>query len=197
MNLKQYNLTTYSTIIMNYLKNTGSGKKFEELTSHTNNLIRYGFKKYNVANKFLFYKISFNNGKIIHCSQSDFRHYIKYKYNISMLRCPDEAYIIENNTGVIIKIVEKKYQIVNGTAETKLWSGPSLKREYQILFDEQKNIKFKVEYCFCVNDYFKQKIMLDKKFQVLKKILLENKIVILFGEDDNYYEMLDDWIFNL
>jgi len=55
--------------------------------------------------------------------------YMKNKYNIELFRCPDEAYIIEYTSGrKVIKILEKKEQNVEGSVETKLWSGPSLKK---------------------------------------------------------------------
>lgn len=54
---------------------------------------------------------------------------MKNNYNINLFRNPDEAYIIKYNTGKkIIKILEKKEQHIEGSVETKLWSGPSLKR---------------------------------------------------------------------
>ena len=66
---------------------------------------------------------------------------MKHKYNIKIFRCPDEAYIIEYNTGKIeIKILEKKTQNVSGSVETKLWASPSLKREYQLLLGDKFNI---------------------------------------------------------
>lgn len=59
---------------------------------------------------------------------------MKNKYNIELFRYPDEAYLIEYNTGKkVIKILEKKEQKVEGSVETKLWSGSSLKREYELL----------------------------------------------------------------
>jgi hypothetical protein len=39
--------------------------------------------------------------------------------------------------------------------ETKLWSGPSLKREYEIVLEEL----FEVEYCFCVSEFLQKKIL--------------------------------------
>lgn len=75
---------------------------------------------------------------------------MKNKYNIELFRYPDEAYIIEYNTGKkIIKILEKKNQNVEGSVETKLWSGPSLKREYKLILKDN----LEVHYGFCVNDF--------------------------------------------
>ena len=119
---------------------------------------------------------------------------MKYKYNIDVFRCPDEAYIIEyhNSDKRVIKILEKKEQNVEGSVETKLWSGPSLKREYEILLTN-----FTVHYGFCVSDFLKQKmISKEPKYIILNRILKESGIEVLFGDDDNYFETLDKWINN-
>jgi hypothetical protein len=126
--------------------------------------------------------------------QNAFKIYMKTKYHIDIFRCPDEAYIIEYNTGrKVIKILEKKEQNVDGSVETKLWSGPSLKREYEIVLDGS----FEVHYGFCVNSFLKSKITSsNKKYEILCQILKENNIVCLFGNDADYFETLDSWINN-
>ena len=120
--------------------------------------------------------------------------YMKNKYNIELFRCPDEAYIIEYNTGKkIIKILEKKEQNVEGSVETKLWSGPSLQREYELVLGAD----FEVHYGFCVNEFLKKKLVSkEKKYTTLNKILNETNISVLFGDDDNYFETFDIWLNN-
>lgn len=107
---------------------------------------------------------------------------------------PDEAYIIEYTSGrKIIKILEKKEQNVEGSVETKLWSGPSLKREYELVLGPE----FEVFYGFCVNKFLKNKfISNEKKYTILNTILTENNISVLFGEDENYFETFDTWFNN-
>jgi hypothetical protein len=119
---------------------------------------------------------------------------MKYKYNIEVFRCPDEAYIIEYTTGKkVLKILEKKEQNVEGSVETKLWSGPSLKREYELVVEDA----FEVHYGFCLNEFLKQKITSnEKKYTILTRILNETNIDVLFGNDDNYFETLDKWLNN-
>ena len=116
---------------------------------------------------------------------------MKANYNIDLFRCPDEAYIIKYKTGrKVIKILEKKEQHVEGSVETKLWSGQSFKREYELVLGDD----FEVHYGFCVNDFLKKKLISkDKKYIILNKILNENKISVLFGDDENYFETLDAW----
>jgi hypothetical protein len=119
---------------------------------------------------------------------------MKQNYDINLFRCPDEAYIIEYKNGKkIIKILEKKEQNVEGSVETKLWSGPALKREYELVLNDL----FEVHYSFCVNNFLKNKITSsDQKYVILNKILDEYNIPILFGEDADYFERIDKWIYS-
>lgn len=82
---------------------------------------------------------------------------------------------------------------MSGSVETKLWSGPSLKREYELVLGN----KFEICYGVCVSDYLKKKLIsADKKYTTLLAIFEEHKIVVLFGNDDNYFDTLDNWVNN-
>ena len=177
------------------------GKKFEEETNNEPWLINNGYVKNAItnnkkANKYNYcYVKQYDDKKITYLTQIGLKTYFSTKYNINLFRSPDEAYIIEYNTGdIVVKILEKKAQTNDGSVETKLWSGPSLKREYEIVLGD----KFKVEYAFCLNVYFEEKMMnsTHKKFSTLNTILKESNIRVLFGDDNNYFEMLDNWITN-
>jgi hypothetical protein len=162
------------------------GKLFESKTNNTNRLLNIGFThSINCLIK------TFEDKTIMFLTQTQLKKYIKNKYNIHLFRCPDEAYIIEYNTGKkIIKILEKKEQNVEGSVETKLWSGPSLKREYELMLEQ-----FEVHYGFCVNNYLKIKLTsINKKYTTLNTILNENNIIVLFGDDENYFDTLDNWV---
>ena len=117
---------------------------------------------------------------------------MKNKYNIDIFRLPDEAYIIEYKTGEIyIKILEKKSQNVPGSVETKLWSSPSLKREYEIILGD----KFDVSYGLSVNSYLQNLLTSShKKYTTLNTILQENNIEVLYGDETDYFTKLDLWI---
>jgi hypothetical protein len=119
---------------------------------------------------------------------------MKTKYDIELFRCPDEAYIIEYASGrKVIKILEKKEQNVEGSVETKLWSGPSLKREYEIVLGPD----FEVCYGFCVSEFLKKKLVSnEKKYTVLRTILGEHNIAVLFGDDEGYFDTFDTWFTN-
>ena len=176
------------------------GKIFEEKTNNESKLLEQGYIKKsflnNSKNIYDYYlEKEFEDKIIIFVLQYELKKYIKNKYNIDLFRCPDEAYIIEYKNGnKIIKILEKKEQNVNGSVETKLWSCPSLKREYELVLLEN-NVK--IEYYLCVNNFLKNKLISnDKKYMILNIILNENDIKVLFGEDENYFILLNNWINN-
>lgn len=177
-------------------KNTNlNGKGFEQITDIRNKLFENKFeKKILEKNKYGYYLYkNTNNNKIIYLSQNGLKLYFKKNFNIELFRCPDEAYIIEKDQKYKVKILEKKAQYVEGSIETKLWSGPSLKREYEIIMGE----KFSIEYAFCVSNFLKEKINSDnQKYKILKQILNESNINIFFGDDDNYFDKIYEWINN-
>jgi hypothetical protein len=124
--------------------------------------------------------------------QTGLKTFIKNKYDIELFRCPDEAYIIEYKSGrKVIKILEKKEQNVEGSVETKLWAGPALKREYELLLGDG----FEVYYGFCLSSFLKDKMTSgDKKYTTLHTILSEAHIDVLFGDDDDYFARFDAWL---
>jgi hypothetical protein len=93
----------------------------------------------------------------------------------------------------IVLVDPNKTQNVDGSVETKLWSGPSLKREYELILGDG----FKIFYGFCVSVFLEKKFTsTDKKFITLNQILSENDISVLFGDNQNYFETLDLWLNN-
>ena len=193
-----------STLNMIVNKGTGAGgtntnyygKKFEEKTNNELRLLNDGYIKSSLTKtpkKVYDYYISktYEDKTIIFVLQNGLKMYMKNKYNIELFRCPDEAYIIEYNTGKkVIKILEKKEQNVEGSVETKLWSGPSLKREYELVLGDE----FEVHYGFCLSEFLKKKLISnEKKYEILNKILAESNIAVLFGDDENYFETFNNW----
>ncbi len=141
------------------------GKKFEEKTNNQQRLLEMGYTKNSFTKKpkkqydYYLSKI-FEDKTIVFVLQNGLKMYMKNKYNIDLFRCPDEAYIIEYKHGrKVIKILEKKEQNVDGSVETKLWSGPSLKKEYEIVLGPE----FEVFYGFCVNEFLKKKTYFKPK----------------------------------
>lgn len=196
------NATDNAPLIIN--KGTGAGgantnyygKRFEEKTNGQQRLLEMGYTKNSLKKKKYDYYLSktFEDKTIVFVSQNGLKKYMKNKYNIDLFRCPDEAYIIEYTSGrKAIKILEKKEQNVDGSVETKLWSGPSLKREYELVLGRE----FEVSYGFCVSEFLKNKLISNnKKYTILNTIFNENNIVILFGDDENYFESVYTWFNN-
>lgn len=169
------------------------GKSFECKTSVEERLHSIGFVKKKMNNSKYGYYLEYilQDTIIIYLTQSGLKTYFKLKYGIILCRNPDEVYIIKTNDNCIIKILEKKEQHCNGSVETKLWSGPSLKREYEIILGN----KFIVDYAYCINNFLSEKFNSDNlKYNVLKQILKENNITILHADNKNYYEQLEHWI---
>jgi hypothetical protein len=165
------------------------GSTFEKKTNSSLILCKHKFKL-NSIGKIQYLSGILNKHNVIFIKGKHFISYIKNIYHIETLRYPDEAYIINLGDITYIKILEKKAQHVSGSNETKLWAGPSLKREFEIIFGN----KFKITYGFCLNEYFKNKFATEKKFTILNQILKEDNISIMFGDDSDYFEKLLEWI---
>jgi hypothetical protein len=173
------------------------GKMFEEKTNNYKKLLELGYieNKFSDKSKYNYYlSKKYDDKTVIFTSQNGLKKYMKYKYDIDLFRCPDEAYIIEYTSGKIeIKILEKKEQNTEGSVETKLWAATSLKREYELVVGDS----FDVFYCLCVSKFLQDKLLSqDKKYFILNKIFIENNITVLYGDDENYFELLDKWINN-
>lgn len=177
------------------------GKKFEDKTNNEKRLlamgyIKHSFTKHNVSKKAYDYYLTktFHDKKITFVLQNGLKMYMKNKYDINLFRCPDEAYIIEYNSGEkFIKILEKKEQNMAGSVETKLWASPSLKREYELVLGKNYN----VSYSLCINSYLQNLLQSPcKKYIILNKILKENDIDVLYGDNKNYFKTLDLWLKN-
>ena len=178
-------------------KNTNYyGKQFEEKTSSENFLINNGFirKEYpSSSTKYNYYLHKIYEDKhMFFMFQNGLKKFAKNRYNLDLFRCPDEAYIIEFNDGrKVVNIIEKKEQNREGSVETKMWSCPSLKREYELIF----GVEFSIEYSLCINEFLENKIKSNEtKYNILKIILQENKINILFGDNENYLETLRNYL---
>ena len=205
--MSELNTTEENTQLKIINKGTGAGgantnycgKKFEEKSNNQQRLLEMGYTRNSFTkkpqNKFDYYlSKTFEDKTIRFVLQSGLKKYMKNKYNIEMFRCPDEAYIIEYTSGrKVIKILEKKAQKGPGSVETKLWSGPSLKREYELVLGAE----FEVFYGFCVSEFLKNKLISnEKKYTILNTICNETNIAVLFGDDENYFETFDTWFNN-
>lgn len=180
-------------------KNTNlNGKKFEDVTDCQK--IISDFNKVIInKSKFGYYlsksvKLNESETTYTFVLQSGLKLYFKTQYNIDLFRYPDEAFIIVNDRVIELYIIEKKEQKVEGSVETKLWSSPSLKREYEITLETLKDFEVKVHYILCLSNFFKDKFENNLKYKTLKRILDENNIKVLYGKDENYFEDLKNII---
>jgi hypothetical protein len=177
-------------------KNTNvNGKSFEDKTDNKKRLLKIGYKEsiINAKKEKSKYNFYLEKDNMVYVTQNGFKTFCKKNYNIDAIRNPDEAYIIKKDNKTIIKILEKKAQNMEGSVETKLWACIGLKREYEIDFGEN----FIIEYAFCLSTFLQKKIESnDKKYIILKRILEENNIKILYGDDEDYFDKLDNWINN-
>ena len=179
------------------------GKKFEDKTNNERRLLEQGYtKQYYTDKKFkktpahseYYLSKTFEDKTVVFVLQGGLKRYMKQKYDIELFRCPDEAYIIQYNSEekILLKVLEKKEQSGEGSVETKLWAGPTLKREYELVLGEN----FRVEYGLCVSKFLQGKFTsTDKKYVTLNTILKkEHNIPILFGDAEDYFETLDKWL---
>ncbi len=183
------------------MKNSANinGKYYEVLTDSFNRLLKLNFDKNKIVikPKFNYHYLlrkEYNDKLIEFSHQSGFKKFVKEKYNIDLFRNPDEAFIINRTTKTKIVIVEKKFQIVTGSCDIKLWASPTLKKEYEILFKDLKNVQ--IEYVLSVNNWLMNKINSDAtKYKILLEILKKENIIVLCGDHNNYFKQLDKIVF--
>ena len=137
-------------------KTNENGLYFEQTTALDTALIDAG---YQISG----HSVYSSNQKIgLSVQKHDFYKYflepkhINYtKYN-SKKWLPDECFVnLQNNT---VYIIEKKFQNSSGSVDEKLPNCDFKKKEYEKLC---LPLKFKVEYLYVFNDWFKQKVYKD------------------------------------
>jgi hypothetical protein len=197
-------------------KNTNrEGKGFEALTDNIPHLIEQGFEReqWNKTSKHgftlskIFYggldmggegaveNIQLGGKRIIYLAQGGFKCYMEKEYGLQFPRNPDEAYLVLYSDGrKVMKILEKKAQSVEGSADTKLMAANAFREEYRFFGEGQ----FKVEYAFCLSDFFKEKFestaKKNRKYLFLRQLLKREGIEVFYGEDADYFERLEKWI---
>jgi hypothetical protein len=174
------------------------GKRFEEKTSNRARLLADGYTIHSIAEKKeqmknnVFLSKRFGDKTVVFVEQHALRVYIKHKYNRDVYRNPDEAYILEYDNGrKVIKILEKKEQNVEGSVDTKLWCALGFIECYTIELHD-----FEVQYAFCVSNFLQKQIEANQgKYKAFNVSLRNHRVPILYGDDDNYFERLDAWIY--
>lgn len=177
------------------------GKTFEQKTENESRLLDQGFVKHSIIEKnkgkFNYYweKRESPTSATVYLTQGALKLYFKKHFNVSMHRCPDEAYLIQNENQYILKILEKKCQNVSGSVDTKLLAGNGFIRDYQKCLKTVTTASFTIVYAFCISEFLKKEYILPTpKSNNLREILEEDNIAVLFGDDEDYYQQLDNWI---
>ena len=176
-----------------------NGIAFENKTDNETRLISNGFVRKNITGKektkYGYYLEKIDAKYTIHfVKQNGLIYYMSLFHQKELFREVDEAYIIIDNItrNINVKILEKKNQNGGGSVEDKLCLGHHFKFvEYPVCLGD----KFQVEYAFCISTFLKKKYNSDhKKWKIIKETNEKNNIPVLFGDDDDYYSKLDDWI---
>ena len=176
-----------------------NGIAFENKTDNETRLISNGFVRKNITGKektkYGYYLEKIDAKHTIHfVKQNGLKYYMFHFHQKELFREVDEAYIfIDNITHTItVKILEKKNQNGNGSVEDKLLHGHYFKFiEYPGCLGEN----FKVEYAFCISSFLKNQYISDhKKWKINRESNEKNNIPVMFGDDEDYYSKLDEWI---
>jgi hypothetical protein len=171
-----------------------SGKGFEEKTNNARRLLANGFVRKSIGKKgYYLEKILTPTNTIVYLTQTGMKAYFSHFFNKKLFRCPDEAYLFRNNDKYILKVLEKKAQNVSGSVIDKLQIGHYMQYEYRTCLGEN----FEFQYAFCLSAFLKSEYMSDThRFQILREYNQKEKVEVLFGDDENYFELLDKWINN-
>lgn len=178
-------------------KAINEGKEFELKVNLKNALMeKYNFKEdilyKGTKSNYLFLKKG--NYKYYYMAQNAFIHFVRYKFNlekydsVTLGRIPDEVLIIEDeNNNLIIKVIEVKFQGVDGSVEDKVMLGPKLKLEYLNYFESKLNKKVHVDIIYTLNKFLYDSLKGEKnKWQTTKKEMDVNKILYFNGNETNY-----------
>lgn len=170
-----------------------SGLPFEEKTGNQARLQEGGYSMVAMqgGGKFSYY---LEKDGVVFMMKGGLKTYMKEKFGVEIFREPDEAYLIRRATRYVLKILEKKNQNTDGSVDTKLLAGPGFLEEYAWSLKDA-GARIDVEYGFCLSNFLKEKVMSEKpKWQALRDINKKYGITLLFGDDEDYFEKLDEWL---
>jgi hypothetical protein len=173
-----------------------NGLSFEKKTSNELRLLSNGFVRKSIPNSkakygYYFEKEISPTESIVYVTQSGLKLYFAHFFGKEMCREPDEAYLFRNGDKSVLKILEKKNQTVSGSVDTKLLAGIGFIDEYEYLLGDN----FKVHYAFCISQFLKKDYISESvKSKALRHINQKHGIAVLYGDDENYFETLDDWL---
>jgi hypothetical protein len=168
-----------------------SGLPFEAKTSNEQRLEAAGFLRQRIPGSNGKYAYYLQKGDTVFMMKGGLKLYMRKTFGANIFREPDEAYIEKRGDRFVLKILEKKNQMVSGSVDTKLLAGLGFLEEYRMSLGEN----FDVEYAFCVSKFLKDNIVSDEpRWRLLREINKKYGIELLYGDDTDYFEKLDAWI---
>jgi hypothetical protein len=168
-----------------------NGIAFETKTSNEPRLLASGFERKTIPKCKGKYAYFLEKDNTVFVTQNGLKQYMKSTFGVELFREPDEAYLRKEGDVYILKILEKKNQNVAGSVDSKLGLGYFFISEYKSCLPET----FRVEYAFCLSEFLKKDFMADtQKAAHLRKFNAEHKIPVFFGDDEDYFTKLDEWI---
>jgi hypothetical protein len=180
-----------------------NGLTFESKTSIETKLKDYKYVLKNIKikkRKSIYYEYKDEDINIIYFKKNGFKLYFEKEFKIITYRQPDEAYLIKiSDNNYILKVLEKKNQNVEGSVEEKLKTGAFNRREYELMINSitsgLESYKFTVIYCFCVSKFLQDKLESDDiKYINIQKIMKEDNVDLLYGDEADYHDKLSEWI---
>jgi len=167
------------------------GLAFEGKTANEQRLEAAGFVRRGIPGSHGKYAYYLQKGDTVFMMKGGLKLYMRKTFGADIFREPDEAYIEKRGDRLVLKILEKKNQTMEGSVDTKLLAGPGFLEEYRMSLGE----KFDVEYAFCVSNFLKEKVVSEEpKWRCLREINKKYGIQVLYGDDADYFEKLDAWI---
>ena len=163
-----------------------NGLPYEELTT-----LKYDLRFKHVRNIMMGGKVievvNIDNNEFIKLTKGELKKYMEihkeYIDNGKSLQ-PDECYLDEINK--TLNIIEKKFQQTSGSVDEKIQTA-----EFKKWFYEKQYPKYKIKYCYCLSDRFKQ-----EKYKPEMIFLKERGFEVFWGKDDTYKGLVMDWVVN-
>jgi hypothetical protein len=168
-----------------------SGKPFEEKVSNKERLLTKEFIQKSIPGrkgKYDYFIVNPTN-TIVYVKQSGLNSYLSYFFGKSISKKPDEAYIVHKDDEYVLKILEIKNQNMPGSVIEKLQTA------YYKRYMYERCLNMKVEYAYCLSNYLKREYLKDdEESKTLRTFNHEKGIHVFFGEDDDYFIKIDEWI---